>query len=218
MVVTSPGKQLCFKWSGRNHADNGETCDGAPRANGFECPVYINFAPTADVDPTQAVFSSNNVAIMDFSDCTRKAGYTNADRPCGGCFTVPQRPPGTYTVQWRWALNQQGQFPETYATCIDVKIEASTGGQEGTPPSNPATSQAARTSRTQNVRTSASRGRPRGTVRRFDVNETDTEEYYTDNTDFSVGQVEAGATDAVNAAATCYCMAAFVALIVAALL
>jgi hypothetical protein len=136
MVVTSPGKKLCFKWSGRNHADNGETCDGAPSANGYSCPVYVNWAPTANVDPTQAVLSQNNVAILDFSDCSRQSGYNNADRPCGGCFTVPQRSPGIYTVQWRWALNQQGQWPETYATCMDIQVESSSVNNPDTPAEN----------------------------------------------------------------------------------
>jgi len=124
MTVTSPGKQLCFLWSGRNHADNGETCDGAPNVNGINCPVYIHFSPRSNEDPSQLEMKQNVVAVLDFSDCSRQAKYNNADRPCGGCFTVPQRTPGVYTVQWRWALNMQGQFPETYATCIDVQVEA----------------------------------------------------------------------------------------------
>eukprot|EP01118_Nematostelium_gracile_P001863 TRINITY_DN11934_c0_g1_i1.p1 TRINITY_DN11934_c0_g1~~TRINITY_DN11934_c0_g1_i1.p1 ORF type:complete len:338 (+),score=35.14 TRINITY_DN11934_c0_g1_i1:127-1014(+) len=69
---------------------------------------------------------------LTFQNCTRGNQPTDTNS-CGGCFTVPQRDPGIYTVQWRWGLNGVlgRNNNEVYSTCVDIKIVSSTNSATG---------------------------------------------------------------------------------------
>lgn len=113
MTVTSVGKMLCLRWPAKNHAD--------PNPNlSSETTVILSMTKDSNKpDPkTQKAMSA-------FSFPGNKLRYRNCNsgknqdiRPCGGCFKVPQRAPGTYLLQWRWELNK-GEF---YASCADIQI------------------------------------------------------------------------------------------------
>jgi len=133
-----PGAQMCIRWPANNHALDESAAD-SPGGN----RVMINFLSSQfATDPGQTEFTKQNIASLLFGNCTDLADKCpnpglkahNSDLsklfgssvdpdctkyiPCGGCFTVPQRPPGIYSVQWRWQLNT-GEF---YTSCWDVQV------------------------------------------------------------------------------------------------
>jgi len=114
------GQELCWRWPAKNHA--GHVND--------QNMVSVNWATTANsADPTQRQLNTMTVASMRFRNCpdpgvpnpaSDQTGVGSDRMPCGGCFTVPARSPGTYLVQWRWMLNPG----EWYASCSDIQVVA----------------------------------------------------------------------------------------------
>ncbi|KAF9334868.1 hypothetical protein BG006_001338 [Podila minutissima] len=109
MTVTSVGKKLCVRWPAKNHAEENES---------DKLMVLINLAKEGGKDPSQDVLTDSLVVGIPYKNCDK--GPVPDERPCGGCFTVPSRAPGIYTLQWRWMLNKG----EWYTSCADIKIEA----------------------------------------------------------------------------------------------
>jgi hypothetical protein len=129
MSRVQAGQQMCFRWPAKNHA--GHVND----AN----MVFVNWATTAGSEPTQAELNTMTVAQLRYRNCPEPGVPSTGDQTgvgsdraaCGGCFTVPNRAPGTYLVQWRWMLNPG----EWYTSCADVEVTAT-----AQPTSAPATS------------------------------------------------------------------------------
>lgn len=143
------GSTICVRWPANNHALD-ESAFKSPGGN----RVSINFLiKTSVTDPDQTVFTSNNIASLLYGNCTdlssncpnsalvkdnpdlsNKYDTSQTDPmctkyiPCGGCFTVPERSPGIYTVQWRWQLNPD----EFYTSCWDVSVINNQSGQNST--------------------------------------------------------------------------------------
>jgi len=118
MTLVVKGQELCMRWPSKSHA---VFLDDTNKVN-------INWALQHDVpDPlTQADFNYTQMNLT-FRNCPELAdtaspfdeGGNFTDRaPCGGCFTVPEREPGTYLVQWRWEANPA----EWYASCADIQV------------------------------------------------------------------------------------------------
>ncbi|KAF9404337.1 hypothetical protein BGZ94_004244 [Podila epigama] len=124
MASVKAGQKICIRWPAKNHAVPNEKDRG----------VFINMPSTIlNKDPTQSEFNKVNIAKLNFKNCDHIKG--NTDRtPCGGCFTVPERAPGTYVVQWRWELNDN----EFYTSCWDLAITAADGGNSTNPVTPPA--------------------------------------------------------------------------------
>jgi hypothetical protein len=127
MPSVPAGGQMCWTWPAKNH-----------QHEDAKQYVMVNWAPQAGVDPTQAVFSQHTVAQLLFKNCSRYPGltygtsYSNTkpadnNQPCGGCFKVPNRAPGIYSVQYRWQLD----VGEVYTSCVDVEV---TAANDNTPP------------------------------------------------------------------------------------
>ncbi|KAF9378219.1 hypothetical protein CPB97_009717 [Podila verticillata] len=111
MTRTRVGNKLCIRWPAKNHAEKNED----------DTEVQINFALHEGRDPTQQQLlaeQKEHPLELDYKSCG-KASNTDK-RPCGGCFEVPDRKPGTYLLQWRWMLNKG----EWYTSCADVEITA----------------------------------------------------------------------------------------------
>ncbi|KAG0196242.1 hypothetical protein BGX28_010385 [Mortierella sp. GBA30] len=106
MTQTQVGETLCMRWPAKNHAESNE----------HDTQVQINLSDQIGKDPTQQEFLHHNVANLPYKNCGRT--FPADKRPCGGCFTVPDRNPGIYTLQWRWELNDG----EWYTSCADINI------------------------------------------------------------------------------------------------
>lgn len=102
MTHTRVGNKLCVRWPAKNHAEDNESDD---------MMVLINLAPKEGKDPSQKVLTQNNVDKLPYKNCGK--AKTADRRPCGGCFTVPERDDGIYLLQWRWMLNDG----EWYTSC-----------------------------------------------------------------------------------------------------
>ncbi|KAF9582194.1 hypothetical protein BGW38_000525 [Lunasporangiospora selenospora] len=107
MTLTKVGEQLCLRWPGKNHAESNEKDHGVQ--------IYLTSSPNSK-DPTQEELFDHKVADLPYKNCGK--GTDSNDRPCGGCFTVPQRAAGTYLLQWRWMLNKD----EWYTSCADIEV------------------------------------------------------------------------------------------------
>ncbi|KAF9570415.1 hypothetical protein EC968_001814 [Mortierella alpina] len=107
MTMTRVGAQLCLRWPAKTHGNE-------------DSDVVVSLTDNeAKGDPkTQKEFNKYEVARLPYKNCSGKG--SRDDTPCGGCFEVPKRDPGTYTLQWRWELNKN----EFYTSCADVQIEA----------------------------------------------------------------------------------------------
>ncbi|KAF9193279.1 hypothetical protein BGZ51_003800 [Haplosporangium sp. Z 767] len=107
MTTTKVGNTLCVRWPAKNHAEDNED----------DTIVQINLSTNKNgEDPTQQELLKNTVAELEYRNC---GDHKLPDkRPCGGCFKVPEREPGTYLLQWRWELNPG----EWYTSCADVHI------------------------------------------------------------------------------------------------
>ncbi|ORX79462.1 hypothetical protein K493DRAFT_100333 [Basidiobolus meristosporus CBS 931.73] len=126
MTVAKPGQQLCVRWPAKNHKDEPDNV------------VYINMPPTPmSKDPTQRQLNQWTIAKLDYGNCF--SGGSDKAR-CGGCFTVPDRAPGDYLIQWRWKLNGEDNVPEWYTSCSDVRIGNGKGGVAPTATVDPAPS------------------------------------------------------------------------------
>ncbi|CAO3569705.1 unnamed protein product [Mortierella alpina] len=106
MTITAVGSQLCVRWPAKNHAKEYKVPD-----------VQINLAPHSGKDPSQQELIKHKVVDLPYNNCAKEGGDDDK-RPCGGCFTVPERPSGVYLLQWRWRLNTR----EWYTSCADIKI------------------------------------------------------------------------------------------------
>ncbi|KAG0032647.1 hypothetical protein BGZ81_010372 [Podila clonocystis] len=102
MTVTTVGDELCVRWPAKNHAEKNES---------DKLVVLINLAKEEGEDPSQEELSKQLVVGLPYKNCD--SGSNPDRRPCGGCFTVPSRTPGIYTLQWRWMLNKG----EWYTSC-----------------------------------------------------------------------------------------------------
>ena len=109
MTVTSVGDTLCLRWPAKNHAQ--------PWL--IDKFVQINLSPVHGKDISQVELLQNTVARLDYTNCM--PGDDQDHKACGGCFTIPERDPGNYLLQWRWMLNQG----EWYSSCADIKIAKS---------------------------------------------------------------------------------------------
>lgn len=126
MTVVTPGQEICMRWPAKNHA-------GHVNDNNM---VFINWATQPNEDPTQVQLNTMTVAELRFRNCPEPGVPSTGDQtgagsdrmPCGGCFTVPERAPGNYLVQWRWMLNQG----EWYTSCADVAVEEKEGSASTT--------------------------------------------------------------------------------------
>ncbi|KAG0037745.1 hypothetical protein BGZ82_001937 [Podila clonocystis] len=102
MTVTAVDNELCVRWPAKNHAEKNES---------DKLVVLINLALEEGEDPSQKELTKNLVVGLPYKNCGE--GSNPDRRPCGGCFKVPSRAPGIYTLQWRWMLNKD----EWYTSC-----------------------------------------------------------------------------------------------------
>ncbi|KAF9572059.1 hypothetical protein EC968_010390 [Mortierella alpina] len=105
MTQTQVGDTLCVRWPSKTHASE------------YKVPsvqMYLAGKPGKDISQT-ALFKYK-VADLPFGNCNGNG--KNDKTPCGGCFKIPPRAPGTYLLQWRWMLNKN----EWYTSCADVQI------------------------------------------------------------------------------------------------
>lgn len=111
MTVTSVNDTLCIRWPAKNHAEDNES---------NKLRVLINFASKEGEDPkTQEEVTKTFLLDMPYKNCDE--GKVPDRRPCGGCFKVPPRGPGTYLLQWRWMLNK-------VTTLIALFVDETWGG------------------------------------------------------------------------------------------
>ncbi|KAF9315624.1 hypothetical protein BG003_002844 [Podila horticola] len=114
MTVTTVGDRLCVRWPAKTHAEKNES---------DKLMVLINLASKAGEDPSQDELTRSLVVGLPYKNCDESKDKDDKEgdrRPCGGCFTVPSRAPGIYTLQWRWMLNQG----EWYTSCADINIKS----------------------------------------------------------------------------------------------
>lgn len=127
MTQVKVGAELCLRWPSKNHAYHIFTDDNN------KVTVSLNPYPNVAQDPSQLDFNANIVAVLKYRMCQQfiidpaaDQTYPGADKQsCGGCFTVPARAPGMYTLQWRWVFGNT-----TYADCSDVEIIPGDGSSE----------------------------------------------------------------------------------------
>ncbi|KAF9162896.1 hypothetical protein DFQ26_003139 [Actinomortierella ambigua] len=118
MASVKAGDMMCVRWPAKNHAVKNEEDRG----------VFINMPKTiTNKDPNQSEFMKTTIAKLPYKNCNHLSDTDHT--PCGGCFIVPSdRQPGTYTVQWRWELNDN----EWYTSCWDLQVTAA--GPDAPPP------------------------------------------------------------------------------------
>jgi len=128
MAKVYAGQQLCWRWPAKNHFAH---------VNVKTNPLHINWDDVPNrpaPDLTQAQMDTKRLTSVLWANCPVPGPASSGDttgtgselRPCGGCFTVPNRAPGIYTVQWEWPFHTPNT--ETYTSCADIEILAGTGG------------------------------------------------------------------------------------------
>jgi len=127
MAQVYAGDPICWRWPAKNHMAHVNVA-----TNMVE--VYWDDTPNRATELTQAQLMSKGIyASLPFANCPVPGVPSSGDqtgvgselRPCGGCFTVPQKSAGIYTVQWRWPFKSGDS--ETYTSCADIEILASSG-------------------------------------------------------------------------------------------
>jgi hypothetical protein len=139
MTKVTAGQKICWRWPAKNHKEH-------VQPNGLNNKVFVNWAPNAGEDISQLQFNQNNIVNLTYNNCPKpgiaSAGdqnYPGSDRMgCGGCFDVPAKSAGVYTVQWRWMLNEG----EWYTSCADIEVAGSAipTSRAPTPTSRPSVS------------------------------------------------------------------------------
>ncbi|KAF8984442.1 hypothetical protein BGZ46_007997 [Entomortierella lignicola] len=112
MTVTKVGDTLCIRWPAKNH-------DPVPTKL-KDGSIQISMSNSRNgKDISQTELFNNTIARLNFSHCM--PGADEDHKPCGGCFEVPYRAPGTYLLQWRWMTDPT----HWYTSCADVNISKS---------------------------------------------------------------------------------------------
>jgi hypothetical protein len=131
MAQVYSGDRLCWRWPAKNHYGH------VNRATNMVY-VYWDDVPNRATELSQSALQTKEVARMLFANCPvagvpsagDQTGVGSELRPCGGCFTVPSRAPGIYTVQWYWPFHSVTRDP--YTSCADIEVLAprSTANQD----------------------------------------------------------------------------------------
>jgi hypothetical protein len=114
MAQVYSGDRLCWRWPAKNHYAH------VNKATNMVY-VYWDDVPNRATELSQSDLKTKEVARLLFANCpvpgvpspTDQTGVGSELRPCGGCFTVPSRAPGIYTVQWYWPFHSVTQDPYT---------------------------------------------------------------------------------------------------------
>jgi hypothetical protein len=113
------GDMMCWRWPAKNHLAHVNVATNVVQINWDTVPDRVG-------DITQNLMDTMSIGTIPWGNCPvpgvpspgDTSGVGSELRPCGGCFTVPQRAAGIYTVQWKWFF----QSGETYTSCADVQI------------------------------------------------------------------------------------------------
>jgi len=126
MAQVHSGDTLCWRWPAKNHMAHVTSSN----------MVHVNWddVPNRATELSQSELRTKRIASLQFNNCPvpgvpspgDQTGVGSELRPCGGCFTVPSRAPGIYTVQWDWPFKAGDS--ETYTSCADIEVLASPGG------------------------------------------------------------------------------------------
>jgi len=119
-----PGQEICLRWPAKGHA----------YVESGNVTISINMgprAPGATQDLSQRQYDNLEIARLIYANCQRGSQYSNyskdvknttlnQDRPCGGCFKIPENLQlGYYTFQWRVTLFPNKQY---FTDCADFQI------------------------------------------------------------------------------------------------
>jgi hypothetical protein len=130
MAQVQSGETICWRWPAKNHQAHVNVATNMVHVNWDDVPNRA-----AGTELTWNQLRTKRVASMPFGNCpvpgvpsAGDSSGTGSDfKPCGGCFTVPTRNPGVYTVQWDWPFKDGDS--ETYTSCADIEVIA--GGTSG---------------------------------------------------------------------------------------
>lgn len=122
----APGEKFTVMWWARNHA--------IPEQTPGNVQVYLSSKITSQSSDASATTFMANKPICEgpYANCLN--GESKDNTPCTLDCTMPSGlAAGTYTLYWRWAWSQPGNF-ELFSTCADITVTGS-----GTAPSPPVT-------------------------------------------------------------------------------
>jgi len=114
-ATLTQGQSVRWRWPSKNHADT-------PQAGTVE--VYMGSANAGDDFTPATPITAQMSYSSDNGDCLPGATGSTDDDDCQGTWTVPNLPPGRYSIMWWWEFNP-GEF---YNSCADVMIAAADGG------------------------------------------------------------------------------------------
>lgn len=118
------GDLMCWRWPAKNHYAHVDIATNKLQINWDTVP-----GRTSDI--TQTLMDSFSIGTILWANCPVPGVTSSGDtsgvgselRPCGGCFTVPARSAGIYTVQWKWIFHDG----EIYTSCADIEVKSSAG-------------------------------------------------------------------------------------------
>jgi hypothetical protein len=136
------GEILCVHWPAKNHyADTLRAWGKISSDDGrqvYRNDVEIRLNPTANQRGTNAIFKANRIGLLNYRDCPvqgniipgpgSSSDQVRGENPssggdlmmCGGCYVVPNLPPGNYDMQWFQTLNDD----ESYYSCATLTVQA----------------------------------------------------------------------------------------------